>query len=184
MIEKAVLISFFDCLQMSYEIAGVMPKNSEVADIYKDMKPIHWSVLGRSENCPPQQWHRDMDKGCICVFPIYPEAGYTVSLIKGTHSECDDIDEEVSMKECVDKIVHLELDVGQVLIADSRIIHRGGPISNEELPMPMCSNKNDGTKIDPLKNMSIHGYLLSGKEQKEDPKAGDETIFASFKNDL
>ena len=170
---------------MSYEIAGVMPKNCEVADIYRDMKPIHWSVLGRSENCPPQQWHRDKDYGCFCIFPMYPETGYTVSLIRGTHSEYKyDNDDEVSMKDCIDKIVHLELDVGQVLIGDSRIIHRGGPSSNEELPMPMCSNKNDGTKIEPLKNMSIHGYLLSGNEQEEDPKAGDETIFASFKNDL
>ena len=103
---------------------------------------------------------------------------------EGESNDKYDTDDEVSMKECIDKIVHLELDVGQVLIGDSRIIHRGGPSSNEELPMPMCSNKNDGTKIEPLKNMSIHGYLLSGKEQKEDPKAGDETIFASFKNDL
>lgn len=170
---------------MSNAIGAIMPKNCEVADTYKDMNPIHWSVLGRSENCPPQQWHRDKEEGCFCIFPMYPETGYTVSLIKGTHEDCDNVHDEVSMKECIDKIIHLELDVGQVLIADSRIIHRGGPSSDLKLPMPMCSNTNgDETKIDPLKNMSLHGYLLSGTEQKENPKAGDETIFVSFKNDL
>ena len=178
---------------MSIEIGRIIkdilnpnPKPKKDPDIYKDMKPIHWSVLGRSENCPPQQWHRDKEEGCFCIFPMYPETGYTVSLIKETHSDYTyDTYEEVSMKECLDNIVHVELDVGQVLIGDSRIIHRGGPSSDLEMPMPMCSNCNDeGEKIDPLKNMSIHGYLLSGEKAKEDLNAGDETIFASFTDDL
>ena len=130
-----MLIFLFYVLQVCSEIHNVnMNIDTEVGN------PIHWSFLGRNENCPAQQWHRDRKNGFFCIFSLYPPTKYTVSVIKGSH-EVEDCDAPVSLKKCSQELIHLELEVGQVLIGDARIIHRGGPSSGSEFKnVPMTSN--------------------------------------------
>ena len=87
----------------------------------------------------------------------------------------------VSLKKCSEELIHLELDVGQVLIGNGKIIHRGGP-SSECMNMPMSYNGDKENTIGGFKNLSIHCYLSGDNEQhKEDITAGDKTIYATFK---
>ena len=162
----------------------ILKVDSEINNINKNIvgteigKAIHMSLLARTENCPVQQWHRDRKTGFFCILPLYPPTKYTVSVIKGSH-KVEDCHAPVSLKKCSGEVMHLELDVGQVLIGNAKIIHRGGPSSKIKRNMPMTYNKK-GHSIGAFKNLSIHGYLSGNQEQEEDITAGDKTIFASF----
>ena len=175
-----MLIFLFYILQVCAEIHNISKTivNTEVGN------PIHWSFLGRNEGCPAQQWHRDRTKGFFCIFPLYPPKKYTVSVIKGSHKVEGNYRAcraPVSLKKCCDELIHLELDVGQVLIGNGKIIHRGGP-SSECMNMPMSYNGVKENTIGGFKNLSIHCYLSGdNKQQEEDITAGDKTIYATFK---
>ena len=167
-----MLIFLFYILKVFTEMNNInMKVGTEIAN------PIHLSFLARTENCPVQQWHRDRKTGFFLILPLFPPTKYTVSVIKGSH-KVEDCDAPVSLKKCRGEVMHLEVDVGQVLIGNAKIIHRGGP-SSKFRDMPMSYN-HKGHTIGAFKNLSIHGYLSGNQEQEEDITAGDKTIFASF----
>ena len=132
------------------------------------LQPLKWSFLARSKNCPAQQWHMDNDKGgYFMVMPLYPCGGkktyYSVSVVKGSHNikyeDPTDVASIEDLTKYLDDILHLQLKVGQVLVADAKIWHRGGPNSKCDELMGTYDFPEEDYKIPAIRNLSLHGYL-------------------------
>ena len=108
------------------------------------------------------------EEGYFIVMPLYPfspfddnSCHYKLSVVKGSHKyKYDDTLPPGSRKCHLDDILHLDLQVGQVLVARANIWRRGGPNSNWYDLMGTVTFPNmKEVKIPAIKNVAIHGYL-------------------------
>ena len=87
--------------------------------------------------------------------------------MNGSHKLKDvDYDSTEQMREQLNNILHLQLKVGQVLVANANIIHRGGPNSDYRNLLGTDSNfQENELKMPGMRNLSIHGYLTQKGEK-------------------
>ena len=142
--------------------------------------------MARSKDCPPQQWHTDNNNGYFMVMPVYPCDGpedrnvhYSLSVVNGSHKLKDvDYDSTEQMREQLNNILHLQLKVGQVSVANANIIHRGGPNSDYRNLLGTDSNfQENELKMPGMRNLSIHGYLTQKGEKNDEANTKDNISF-------
>ena len=144
--------------------------------LYGQLEAVVWSYLARTDDCQAQRWHRDYEGDkeqdtfsvIMPVFPAYQnkigdETYYTVSVIRGSHKlDFEDVptrNRTRYKKKVLDNIIHLKLRVGQALVINSKLVHRGGPASKLERMYCTKNYPGDPNKIGPIKDLAIHGYL-------------------------
>ena len=141
-----------------------------------NLQSIKWSFLARTENCPVQQWHMDVDNKdrYFMVMPLFPfgkKRYYSLSVVKGSQNIKYDSSEETieQLRPKLQDILHLRLKVGQVLVAHANLWHRGGPNSKGgNLVGTKDFEGEEEYKIPAIKNLSIHGYLKNRGTDIED----------------
>ena len=106
------------------------------------------------------------------VMPIYPalsidndDCYYSISVVKKSHTMSANQRRDQSFLR--QNILHLELKVGQTFISHANLIHRGGSSWPGQDMFGTLDYKNSENTIPPIKNLSIHGYLVNTKGNNE-----------------
>ena len=145
----------------------------------KILEPSCWTYEARTEGCKAQDWHQ-AKKGYLIVMPLFPanydnddKCTYSMSVIRGSH-KCREVENASTEDEAhINNMLHLDMKVGQTLILDSKLIHRGGPSSRWN--DMFCSTGSTDSKIGAFKNLAIHGYLRCAGDDELD--LDDEITF-------
>ena len=163
-------------------------------DFDKILKPSLWAYEARTKECKAQDW-RQAKKGYSIVMPMFPayyepneSCAYSMSVIRGSHnnsiydygksrkntSQRAHIEDQAH----IENMLHLDMKVGQTLILDSKLIHRGGPSSScDDMYFTTDSTSTTQTQINAFKNLAIHGYLRCAGDEELDMDASDKKIF-------
>ena len=184
-------------------------------DFEANWESIYWSFMARCEGCARQKWHMDSKKGYFLVYPLYPYGYnpnwmtsqpdynypdlcgyYDVYVIKGSHKL--KWNERLNKKENEKNVMCLNLVPGQVLIADAKLIHAGGPNASTDDMMGTTNCNDPENYIGAIKNLSIHAYLLheddypmgcttpttrEAYKQKMMKTVGEHTVFAEIEEE-
>ena len=161
-------------------------------DFDKILKPSFWAYEARTKECKAQDWHQ-AKKGYSIVMPLFPayyepneSCAYSMSVIRGSHnnsiydygksrkntSQRAHIEDQAH----IENMLHLDMKVGQTLILDSKLIHRGGPSSKWD-DMYFTTGNTDTSKIGAFKNLAIHGYLNSDEDDELDMDMSHDVDF-------
>lgn len=126
------------------------------------LRPQHMghlpAYLGRGMKCTEQIWHRDdVASGYSIIVPLC--SSYTVDVVPGSHltAKNDKVDGtqwvkadlEACSKQC-------NMDFGQILVLDSRVVHRGGA-ARAKAWLELGGNEAVYNKIS--HGLSLHIYL-------------------------
>ena len=174
----------------------------------------HWSFMVREDGCIFQDWHMDDKDGHFCILPIYPcgnvkdkdsededtdekvinpseegihwEDYYTVQVIPGTHKiPFKPLGMKVPVEDYAGKVLCLNLQVGQMLVACANLVHCGGPSANVidmiGTEQGLAAEGEHGG-IGAFKNLSLHGYLRYHNQtmMANNEKIGEATFVPTF----
>lgn len=140
-------------LNALHALCGTIQAKLEVPGHHMGHLPA-W--LGRGSACTEQQWHRDDSSGYSIIVPFSPD--YTVDVIPGSHLTTKDDtlkSGHVWQKDALEKChTRCSMDLGDILVLDARVVHRGGPSSVKPWMQPY------NPKLQAVYDKVCHGLSL------------------------